>query len=160
MEKELTKKIFDDFPNLYGTREQRGDRSKNCLYFGIQTEDGWFDLIYNLSKEINRLAESKGIKVKVLQVKEKFGGLRFYVRTADEEVRNLIASAENLSMDTCERCGKSGQKVRSNSGYASNICNECHDKFEEKKKQPGFKERQDALWKEMDKRIQEGTFHI
>ena len=43
------------------------------------------------------------------QVKEKFGGLRFYVQGAIDEHYNYIRFAESLSYRTCEVCGAPGQ---------------------------------------------------
>jgi hypothetical protein len=42
------------------------------------------------------------------QVKEKFGGLRFYVDRATDEQYNYITFAECMSYRTCEQCGKPG----------------------------------------------------
>jgi len=44
------------------------------------------------------------------QVKEKFGGLRFYMTHGTEEVYALISKAEALSCKTCEECGGPGEK--------------------------------------------------
>jgi hypothetical protein len=49
----------------------------------------------------------------VIQVKEKYGGLRFYVNGATDEQYALIRFAESMSYRTCEVCGDRG---RSNSG--------------------------------------------
>ena len=44
------------------------------------------------------------------QVKEKFGGLRFYVDRATEKHYNYISVAENMSYRTCEECGNPGKR--------------------------------------------------
>ena len=44
------------------------------------------------------------------QVKEKFGGLRFYVDRATEEHYNYINFAESMSYRTCEVCGNPGKR--------------------------------------------------
>ena len=43
-----------------------------------------------------------------IQVKEKFGGLRFYVDRATDEHYNYIHFAESMSYRTCEECGAPG----------------------------------------------------
>ena len=43
------------------------------------------------------------------QVKEKFGGLRFYVNGATDKHLNFISFAENMSYRTCEECGAPGK---------------------------------------------------
>jgi hypothetical protein len=50
------------------------------------------------------------LKVPVaVQVKEKFGGLRFYVQAATDKHYNYISFAESMSYRTCEVCGASGK---------------------------------------------------
>lgn len=52
------------------------------------------------------------VQVQAVQVKEKLGGLRFYIEheTGDDYVRGAIALAEDLSFKTCEVCGNIGQR--------------------------------------------------
>jgi ribosomal protein L3 len=45
----------------------------------------------------------------VTQVKEKFGGLRFYIGTGTPEIWNRISQAETESEETCQTCGKPGK---------------------------------------------------
>jgi hypothetical protein len=60
------------------------------------------------------------------QVKEKFGGLRFYMTTGSEEMFDLIDKAEEESLRTCEVCGKTGS-LRSLGGWYMTRCNACFD---------------------------------
>ena len=54
------------------------------------------------------------------QVKEKFGGLRFYTNGYTDEISGMISMAESMSYRTCEVCGAPG---RSNSyGWISTLC--------------------------------------
>lgn len=43
------------------------------------------------------------------QVKEKFGGLRFYFRGGDAEYRTLVRFTEDFSYCICEQCGAPGK---------------------------------------------------
>ena len=56
------------------------------------------------------------------QVKEKFGGLRFYVNGAIEKHWNYITFAESMSYRVCETCGKPG-KLHTN-GWHYVACDE------------------------------------
>jgi hypothetical protein len=47
----------------------------------------------------------------VVQVKEKFGTLRFYVSGATEAQYNYISFAESMSGVTCETCGGPGKRL-------------------------------------------------
>ncbi len=62
------------------------------------------------------------------QVKEKFGGLRFYMTFQNDEIRELISEAETLSYETCEECGNPGEErdVR----WVRTLCSHCYDNWE------------------------------
>jgi hypothetical protein len=54
--------------------------------------------------------DEETLKVPVAsQVKEKFGGLRFYVQAATDKHYNYISFAESMSYRTCEECGAPGK---------------------------------------------------
>lgn len=58
-----------------------------------------------------------------VQVKEKFGGLRFYVRgPVTDDQMTMISFAEHLASNTCEVCGKRGR--RRGGGWIRTLCNE------------------------------------
>lgn len=65
-------------------------------------------------------------QVVAVQVKEKFGSLRFYVDGGDAHTRGMIRLAESLSAIMCEDCGIPS-KVKNNDGWLSNICPVCVD---------------------------------
>lgn len=48
-------------------------------------------------------------QVEAVQVKEKFGTLRFYYEGGDEYIRGLVTMAEAMSAYTCEVCGAPGE---------------------------------------------------
>lgn len=55
------------------------------------------------------------------QVKEKLGGLRFYMMSSTEEMEKLIDEAEALCYQTCETCGKPGV-CREDLGWIQTLC--------------------------------------
>lgn len=67
--------------------------------------DGWFGIISDLCERLEKL---KLPNLKVRQVKQKLGSLRFYVDGANVKAMWLIDHAESLSEITCERCGQVG----------------------------------------------------
>lgn len=74
--------------------------------------DGWYQLIYTLCVQIENVFTKRGYAIKdftVLQVKEKFGGLRFYTGSTFEEIFALIERTERKSFVTCEVCGDPGE---------------------------------------------------
>ena len=111
MKKELDEKLCKDFPLLY--RDQHGDSRKTAMCFGFQVDDGWYDLIYKLSGSLENIIT--GMKVdndsslpRATTVKEKFGGLRFYVSPTTDQIHAIISKAESESYKICERCGEPG----------------------------------------------------
>lgn len=66
---------------------------------------GWGDILKRLIEDLFEL----GWDGHVLQVKEKFGGLRFYVGSGSEAIHARIGDAESESNRTCEQCGAPGK---------------------------------------------------
>lgn len=59
-------------------------------------------------------------QVVVEQIKEKFGGLRFYYTGGDSYIDGLVDMAESWASHTCEECGAPG-KSRSG-GWIRTLC--------------------------------------
>ena len=55
-----------------------------------------------------------------VQVKEKFGGLRFYVQAATDKHYQYISFAESMSYRTCEECGAPGKTYTD--GWHTTLC--------------------------------------
>ena len=70
-----------------------------------------------------RVIPEKIQQVVASQVKEKFGGLRFYYSGGDDVIDGMVQLAEALSYVTCEDCG--GLGTRNNTGYIRTTC-EAH----------------------------------
>ncbi len=64
-------------------------------------------------------------QVVAVQVKEKFGGLRFYCDGGDDFTEGLIQMAEIMSERTCEDCGNKGKLYKQ--GWHKTLC-ETHAK--------------------------------
>lgn len=72
-------------------------------------------------------------QVVAVQVKEKFGTLRFYYNGGDEYISGLTAMAEAMSARTCESCGTSAKT--SGQGWLVTLCQPCIDSREERRQQ-------------------------
>jgi len=119
MKTELTDFLNETFPNLYKGRYGHG--------VGFECGDGWFSLLYDLSyrleKEIEKQSEEE--RPTAMQVKEKFGTLRFYMSSETDEMSKLISDAETKSETTCEICGGAG--ILRQGGWWATLCDE-HNK--------------------------------
>ena len=58
--------------------------------------------------------------VTILQVKEKFGTLRFYYQGGDQFVRGAVWVTEGMSAHVCETCGAPGS--RGGTGWIRTLC--------------------------------------
>jgi hypothetical protein len=61
----------------------------------------------------------------LVQVKEKFGALRFYINTGSDEIFKKIHSYENQSYEICETCGEKGELRLV--GWYKTLCNKHHE---------------------------------
>lgn len=120
---ELIDKLYKDFPKLY----REGFDNFWISY------NGWFDLIYDLSATINSIIVELELNGEIVdnyylvQVKEKFGGLRFYLQQSTKEMDDIIAIFENKSYDICAQCGKDkGPRIRNESAWNVNFCETCN----------------------------------
>jgi NAD(P)H-flavin reductase len=72
--------------------------------------EGWHELIRTLEENLNKIDP----EFELQQVKEKFGGLRYYAQTSGEtgaydSFHQLISLAEEASFHLCEVCGEPGE---------------------------------------------------
>lgn len=79
--------------------------------------DGWRDLLERLSTRIEAAIAEGGGSLRVLQIQEKYGTLRFYWRgeLSDDsrtKVEETITLADARSACTCEECGEAGRLYR------------------------------------------------
>lgn len=68
------------------------------------------------------------IPATILQIKEKFGGLRVYYSGGDDETDGMVGLAERLSFYICECDGKPGELMRRGYWYKT-VCPECASKL-------------------------------
>jgi len=126
MNKELENKIITNYPNLFV--DYSDDPYESCLTWGLVVDDGWYQLVDNLCNTIEHYLNNnpKVDKVVIIQVKEKFGTLRFYYSGGDEFIRGMVCMTELMSSKICEKCG-TNQNVEliSDKGWLTTSCTEC-----------------------------------
>ncbi|MDE1833671.1 MAG: hypothetical protein KGH58_04615 [Candidatus Micrarchaeota archaeon] len=120
-------KLAEKYPFMQRQR-QPDPRFISNLYwaFGIECGPGWYELIDELCGYIQKHLESTpGLRFEPAQIKEKFGGLRFYYDYGDDYIRQLVNGAEEKSFKVCEGCGKSGRLMKSKTGWLRTLCSMC-----------------------------------
>lgn len=123
MKTELQQKLFDKYPKIF--RQKDLSMRETCMCWGIETGDGWYDLIDHLCLMIQFWVDNNGLEqVEATQVKEKFGGLRFYINHHNDFVNGLITLTMHLSENTCEVCG-STKNITQTKGWIRTVCQSC-----------------------------------
>ena len=159
MKPELEQQLIEKYPFLSRDIDDKDENGRiNNLYvaFGFETGSGWFSLIDSLCGEIVAVYEKHGIPIDVrpAQIKEKFGGLRFYwcrenqeksvhaidflgngtIRfqqddsDLDKEIGEVVDKWEDISYTVCERCGQPGE-LRKDLRWIRVLCSDCYNKY-------------------------------
>jgi len=76
----------------------------------IAKENNWQDWPTYATRETRKVPEPIQ-QVVAIQVKEKYGTLRFYYSGGDEWIDGVVSFAESLSAVTCEVCGSPGETI-------------------------------------------------
>ncbi len=122
MSPELDDALVRDFPRLY--RDRGKPRSESCMAYGFSCDDGWEPIIRGLSMVLESLTDDHP-DLYAAQVKEKWGGLRFYLRhpLGSMRARYAILVAECACVHACELCGAKGRQRRcSERGRIKTVC--------------------------------------
>ena len=102
--------------------------------------DGWFYIIDKLcsllQNEMRNVSyglppeDAAELQPVAVQVKEKFGGLRFYIDGGTDTMRGMISAVESISYITCESCGNRGGKK--GKAWIRTMCDGCWDQHEKR----------------------------
>lgn len=126
MKDELEIKLVQKYPKMFPN--YGGDPMASPLAFGFECGDGWYNIINMLCWKLQSGTDhNKGPQIEVQQVKEKFGGLRFYVNGGTKEQYAIISFAECLCDVTCETCGTMNDVGQTTGGWYVTICRTCID---------------------------------
>jgi len=131
----MTSKEFEEYLKSIGGLENGfySDRPP-IVKNPCSCDDGWLQLIHDLIEELLAAGWDKQIK----QIKEKFGGLRFYIGAATSEVHKIITKYEVLSYEICEDCGEKGELRRDcgwkGSRWYKTMCDKHYQELKEKLK--------------------------
>ena len=125
MKKELDEKICKKYPKIFAQRNYPMTETAMC--WGFECGNGWYDLIDNLCADLQAHCDKNNVTIEVCQVKEKYGGLRFYVMGGDDHCDELINKAEQQSYNICEICGEKGE-LNKEDRWLMVRCDKCKEK--------------------------------
>jgi len=128
MKKELELQLVERYPKIFA--EYGGDMRETCMHWGMDCGDGWYDIIHHLCKYLQFQTDKNGWpQIVAAQVKEKFGGLRFYVNSGTDQQHTIIDYVESMSYTICETCGTSQNVKAYHKGWRRTLCPSCNEKY-------------------------------
>ena len=87
---------------------------------------GWDSIIEPLVRYVQHYNEThKKKKIDIVQIKEKFGGLRFYTHGTTKKLDAMVQAAENKAYQTCELCGSKEDIGQTADGWITTCCRKC-----------------------------------
>ena len=113
----------EQYDNFSKRMEEKYPKMFSQHYGGFAIGKGWWPIIEGLCATIQGHIEwKKGEcpQVVVAQIKEKFGGLRFYYDGGDEQIRGMVYMAELWASSSCEICGNVG--TSRTDGWIKTLC--------------------------------------
>lgn len=99
MHEDNTKRLFDEFPELF---------DRELLPHGFECQDGWFELLFEFAGRIRDYCKqcSEHQYPEVILVKQVMGGLRFLVHGGAAPIKKMIQDAHRQSTRICELDGE------------------------------------------------------
>jgi hypothetical protein len=125
--------------------EERFPKMFENPYGGFAVGAGWWPIIEALCGHIQHYIDWKNEQrekysrgegcpqVVVAQIKEKFGGLRFYYDGGDDKISGMVSMAESWAGHSCETCGAPG-KSRSG-GWIRTLCDHHEEEYQKRQKE-------------------------
>jgi hypothetical protein len=120
---------FDEYDEFSKRMEEKYPKMFAGQYGGFAIGPGWWPIIESLCANIqshtdwwNKNHEKHPVveQVVVEQIKEKFGGLRFYYQGGDDKIQGMVRMAEAWADRSCEECGAPG--TAGGKGWIRTLC--------------------------------------
>ena len=117
---------FIDYETFAKSMENKYPKLFSGKYGGFAVGKGWYPILEILCANIQSHIDWKvkqGVdvaQVEVNQIKEKFGGLRFYYTGGDDTVHGMVRMAEAWADTACEEC--SAPAETRGGGWVRTLC--------------------------------------
>lgn len=130
----FAKRMEEKFPKMFSGR-----------YGGFAVARGWWPILERLCANIQshidwkqeqkeKFQHGEGCsQVVVAQIKEKFGGLRFYYDGGDATISGMVRMAESWADTACEECGAIG--TRRSGGWIRTLCDHHEAEYQKRQKE-------------------------
>jgi len=90
----------------------------------IQVDEGWYQIVVDCDKELGAIDPN----YQILQIKEKFGGLRYYMTPCNDTTKEqrdqmyeVVSKYEAIAARTCEATGRPGVLMKSIGGWLKTL---------------------------------------
>ena len=144
---EYDKYMCEKYPVMF--RERKLPMSQTCMCWSFDIGKGWYWILDNLCERLDFLFKQSKNRAIFTQIKEKFGGARFYhytesmIKTCQRKLRkidpvsnkhwqeiidNEISRAEELCDYYCAECGESKHDMISVGSWVYDLCEKCLEK--------------------------------
>lgn len=121
--------LADLFPKIFPRPTPPNHSDLENMPWGFECGEGWYQLIHDLCTTIVVHCNTTGDQLPVAsQVKEKFGGLRFYADGCSKGVDDIISKFEDYSYKVCEVCGDPGSQR--GGGWIRTMCDTHFKRFQ------------------------------
>ncbi len=87
----------------------------------IDVDEGWYQLVLDCDRELTQIDPG----YQIVQIKQKFGGLRYYFESSLSSARkamdDVVTKYEAVAAVTCEATGNPGVLMRSEGGWVKTL---------------------------------------
>lgn len=128
----LNKNLCEKYPFLVPRNRFSGKVVDDYNYSYTELDampDGWRiafgeKMCEEIMQELNKIENEKvRFSYRIVQIKEKFGYLRWYTNWSTIGLDNIVRKYEQISERTCIRCGAAATKI--SDGWISPWCDSC-----------------------------------
>lgn len=139
---EFEARMLEKFPKIFSGQ-----------YGGFAVGSGWWPILEALCGQIqhhidwsndyrSRLLKDNPYNNKIpdevpqvvaAQIKEKFGGLRFYYDGGDSKIDGMVRMAESWAARACEKCGNPGESR--SGGWIRTLCDEHEAEYQRQRQE-------------------------
>ena len=115
MDSQKTNELYEKFPHLY--RERTAPLESSGMGWGFQCENGWYKIIYEMSKKIDKIStEGEHAPAISLVSRHEDGTLYVAVSNITPPVADIVTRATEQSRLTCEFCAYTPAFLRTTKG--------------------------------------------
>ena len=129
---------FEKYDAFAKQMEERFPKMFAEPFGGFACGEGWWPILEALCGQIQHHIDWKNKQanvvhqVTVAQIKEKFGGLRFYYSGGDDAIDGMVRMAESWAARSCEECGAPGKSREG--GWIKTLCDHHEAERQQRKR--------------------------